>query len=67
MLDTLTNTLKATVAVVVSPVAVIADLVTLPASGYDSRPAFRKTAAVLSKAGDAMNAALRPTQAPEKP
>lgn len=65
MLDTLTNTLKAAVAVAVSPAAVIADLATLPSTAYDGKPAFGKTASVLSKAGDAMNAALRPTS-PER-
>ncbi|SOY65644.1 exported hypothetical protein [Cupriavidus phytorum] len=61
MFATLTNTIKAAVAVAVSPAAVIADLATLPSTAYEGKPAFGKTSAVLSKAGDAMNAALRPT------
>lgn len=64
MFDILTNVLRAGVAVVVTPVAVVADIVTLPASAYDDKPAFGHTSAVLGAAGDCIKAAITPKGQP---
>lgn len=61
MFSMLTNLTKAAVAVVVTPVAVIADVVTLPASADDFNAGpFDKTAACLKAAGKAFNEAVKP-------
>jgi hypothetical protein len=54
------NLLKAAVAVVLTPVAVVADVVTLPASAEDYRRwPFDKTAALLKAAGDNVMEAVK--------
>lgn len=45
------NLLKAAVAVVVSPVAVVVDVVTLPATAFERKDAFHRTASLLSSSG----------------
>lgn len=61
MFSMLTNLTKAAVAVAVAPVALIADVATLPASAddIDAGP-FDKTAACLKAAGNAFNEAVKP-------
>jgi hypothetical protein len=44
--------IKAVVAVAVSPVALVVDIVTLPASAFDNKDAFHRTGALLKSAGD---------------
>lgn len=52
---------KATVAVALTPVAVVADVVTLPASADDPRRGpFDRTANMLETAGDNIKEALQP-------
>jgi len=47
------NLVKAGVAVVVSPVALVVDVVTLPATAFEvGRPAFWRTEKLLSVAGE---------------
>lgn len=61
MFNTLTNFTKAALAVAVAPVAVVADVLTLPASSMDPhRGPFDRTANVLEQAGRALDAALAP-------
>lgn len=61
MFGMLTNLTKAAVAVVVAPVAVVADIVTLPESSCDlNRGPFDKTAAVLNAAKAAFDVAVEP-------
>lgn len=61
MLNMLTNLTKATVAVAVSPVAIVADVLTLPASSMDPyRGPFDRTAAALKAAGQCATEAIRP-------
>lgn len=61
MLSLLTNLTKAAVAVVISPVAVVADVLTLPASSIDPhRGPFDRTAAVLEAAGRCFSEAVKP-------
>lgn len=56
-----TNLLKAAVAVVVTPVALVADIVTLPASAEDlHRGPFDRTASMLKTAADNVNKAVNP-------
>jgi hypothetical protein len=63
MFNMLTNLTKAAVAVAVTPVAVVADLVTLPASSCDlNRGAFDKTASVLNAAKAAFTVAVEPEE-----
>jgi hypothetical protein len=63
MFNILTNLTKAAVAVVLTPVAVVADIVTLPASA-EKRGAhpFGKTGALLKAAADAANEAVKPSK-----
>ncbi len=59
----LTNLLKAAVAVVVTPVAIVADILTLPASSLDPyRGPFDRTAKRLEQAGEALDAAVKPEE-----
>lgn len=54
------NLLKAAVAVVAAPVALVVDIVTLPASAEHSTcGAFDRTAAMLDAAGDNMKQAVK--------
>lgn len=54
------NLLKAAVAVVAAPVALVLDIVTLPASAeHPTRGAFDRTAAMLDAAGDNMKQAVK--------
>lgn len=63
MFNMLTNLTKAAAAVVVSPLALVADLATLPASAEDPhRGAFDRTGAMLDAAGDAIAEAVKPTR-----
>lgn len=51
------------VAVVVTPVALVADVITLPASALDHRrEAFGRTEAMLKAAGDATTEAVKPSR-----
>jgi hypothetical protein len=50
--------LKASVAVIVSPVMVCADVLTLPASAYANKSPFAKTGAMLNSAAKNLNKAL---------
>lgn len=59
LLNCLTNVVKAGVAVAASPVAAVADVLTLPSTAYDGKPAFGKTAAMLNAAGKCMTEATR--------
>ena len=43
--------LKAAVAVAVSPIAVVVDVVTLPATAFENKDAFHRTSALLESAG----------------
>lgn len=57
MLD---NLLKAAVAIVAAPVALVVDIVTLPASAeHPTRGAFDRTAAMLDAAGDNMKQTVK--------
>jgi hypothetical protein len=61
MLNMLTNITKAAVAIAVSPVAIVADVLTLPASSMDPhRGAFDRTAAVFKAAGECATEAIKP-------
>lgn len=61
MLSMLNNLTKAAVAVAAAPVAVVADILTLPATSLDPRRGpFDKTAGVLKQASDAFDAAVKP-------
>jgi hypothetical protein len=60
-LNALTNIAKAGIAVAVSPVALVADIVTLPASAHDNKHPFGKTGAVLGAAGKCVTEAIKPS------
>lgn len=63
MFSMLSNLTKAAVAVVVTPVALVADVITLPASALDHRrEAFGRTEAMLKAAGDATTEAVKPSR-----
>lgn len=56
----LTNLLKAAVALAVTPVAVVADVLTLPASAeHPTRGAFDRTGQMLKAVGDNMKEAVK--------
>lgn len=60
MFSMLSNIAKATVAVVVSPVALAVDIVTLPASSCDfNRGPFDRTEKMLDAAGKAISDAVK--------
>lgn len=60
MFKTLTNLAKASVAVAVTPLAIIADVVTLPASAEsNNRGPFDNTASTIKLAKDAFKLAVR--------
>jgi hypothetical protein len=60
----LTNLTKATVAVALTPVAVVADVLTLPATSMDNRHPFGKTGALLKAAAEATMEAVEPERKP---
>lgn len=63
MLNLLSNLAKAAVAVAVTPVAIVADVLTLPESSCDPhRGAFDKTAKTLNQAAEAFNEAVKPAK-----
>lgn len=65
MFNVLTNLTKAAIAVAATPLAVTADVLTLPASSFDPhRGAFDRTAKLLDAAGDCFNEAIKPTKEP---
>lgn len=54
------NLLKAAVAIVAAPVALVVDIVTLPASAeHPTRGAFDRTATMLDAAGENMKQAVK--------
>lgn len=61
ILNSLTNVAKAGIAVAVSPVAAVADVLTLPSSAYDGRPTFGRTAKLFNAAGQCITEAVKPT------
>lgn len=63
MIRTITNLAKAVAAVAISPAAVVADVLTLPSSAYDGRPAFGRTAGLMRAAGHAAHTAVTPLPA----
>lgn len=60
MFGLIENLAKAAVSVAVAPVALVVDVVKLPATAYDNKPAFGNTQRMLSNAGDCFNEATRP-------
>ena len=60
MLKMLSNLTKAAVSVAVTPAAVIADVLTLPASAHDNTAPFRRTAQLLNNAGVCVQKAVEP-------
>ena len=57
------NLIKAAVGVVITPIALVLDIVTLPASSYDSnRGPFERTAKTLNQVTKAVDAALKPDE-----
>lgn len=62
-MNMLTNLTKAAVSVVLAPVALVVDLVTLPASSMSPyRGVFDRTRDLLANAGDCVIAAITPDQ-----
>ena len=59
MFSILTNLTKSAVAVVATPVALVADVLTLPSSAMDGRDAFGKTGQMLDAAGKAITEATK--------
>lgn len=57
MFNILSNLTKAAVAVVVAPVAVVADVVCLPATAFEDTHPFGMTAKLLDNAGKAIDKA----------
>lgn len=60
MFGTLANVVKAGVALAASPVALVADIVTLPSTAYDGKPAFGRTGKMLDAAGSCISEAVKP-------
>lgn len=60
MFDLLTNTIKAAVAVAVSPVDMVVDVVTLPSTALEGKHAFGRTAKRFQQAAEAIDAAVSP-------
>lgn len=60
MFKSLSNLTKATLSVMVSPVALIADISTLAESAYNNRHPFSRTGQMLSNAGKCAKRALDP-------
>lgn len=59
LFSSLTNVVKAGIAVTVSPVALVADIVTLPGSAVDNKPPFARTAKMLNAAGECISQAVK--------
>lgn len=59
MFGLLENLLKATVAVVVTPVALAVDIVALPFDATSDKDAFSRTSGLLEAAGDALTKAVK--------
>lgn len=53
---------KATVSICLTPVSLVADILTLPSSAYNNNAPFGKTASLLNNSAQCVNAALSPTQ-----
>jgi hypothetical protein len=51
ILSALTNVTKAGIAVTLAPVALVADILTLPASAHDNKSPFHRTSKMLDAAG----------------
>jgi hypothetical protein len=62
-MNLLKNLLGAAVATVATPVALVADIVTLPASAYDNTDPFARTSKMLGAVGDCINEAVKPERA----
>ena len=62
----LLNLMKATVSVALTPVTVVADILTLPASALDGDGPFDRTAAMLKTAQECVNEAVTPESKTEK-
>ena len=62
----LTNLIKAAVSVAVTPAAVIADVLTLPASAHDGKATFGRTAQLLNNAGANVQSAIEPSRRSEQ-
>ncbi|MCA7085833.1 hypothetical protein K7G19_19780 [Cupriavidus sp. DB3] len=60
MLDILSNTIKAAVAVAVSPVDMVVDVVTLPSTALEGKDAFGRTAKRFQQVAEAIDAAVKP-------
>lgn len=61
LFNVLTNVTKAAVAVAAAPVALVADVVTIPASSLDHRRGvFDRTGSMLKAAGDCLQEAVKP-------
>lgn len=59
MFSLLTNLTKAVVAVAVSPVALVVDVVKLPVTAFDDKSPFENTEKVLSLAGKSVIKAIK--------
>jgi hypothetical protein len=59
----ISNLLKAAVSVALSPVALVVDVVTFPASTLDGNDPFKRTGALLKNAGDCVSEAVKKEQA----
>lgn len=59
-MNMLLNLTKAAVSVAVAPVALVADICTLPSSGYNDTPPFARTGGLLSNAGACVREAVKP-------
>lgn len=58
----LTNLVKAAAAVALTPVAAVADVLTLPGSAYANRPPFGNVESLLRQARAATREALKPEE-----
>lgn len=54
------NLLRACLAIAAAPVAAVADVLALPGTAYDGKPAFGRTGALLGAAGEAFTTAIKP-------
>lgn len=59
-MNLLKNLIGTGVAVLATPVALVADLATLPASAYDNKDPFARTGKMLGAAGECINEAVEP-------
>jgi len=67
MFSMLSNIAKAAVAMAVSPVALVADILTLPDSASDPhRGPFERTGAMLKRAGECIEEATKPDQGDQR-